>query len=453
VGLKREEVYKKVLNFFSSSRLAIVLFIIIAIGSIIGTIIPQGKSEYIYIKEYGRNLFEILKIFGLTDLYHSLWFISILVILSINTSVCFLRRFPKNLRLIKEKRIVVSEDFINNLKNHLKINMRIGIQDAKKRIEELLRRRRYNILVKNSPKEISIYGYKGAIGRLGSDISHISIIVIFIGAIIGNIAGFKDYINIYEGEKVFIDEGGFELELNKFYIEYYDNGSPKDYKSVLSVIDNGKEVLRRTIEVNHPLKYKGIWFYQSSYGYAWDKIYRAHIKVKNNGKDLGEYVIDYGKKYKIGDIEVKLVSFLSDLSYNPDTNSLFLRSREHNNPAIQLELYKGDSLIEKPWIFMKLPYFSFPKIQDYSFELIDYEVPSYSGLQIAKDPGVNIVWFGCFLLILGMILSFFIYNKKIWVKILKGKKGAQIYIGGIINKNEQTFEKEFSEIVKEIKNV
>lgn len=39
----------------------------------------------------------------------------------------------------------------------------------------------------------------------------------------------------------------------------------KDYKSILRVMDGGKTVMTKTIEVNDPLKYKGYVFYQSSY--------------------------------------------------------------------------------------------------------------------------------------------------------------------------------------------
>ena len=39
----------------------------------------------------------------------------------------------------------------------------------------------------------------------------------------------------------------------------------KDYKSILRVVENGKTMVTKTIEVNDALKYKGFVFYQSSY--------------------------------------------------------------------------------------------------------------------------------------------------------------------------------------------
>ena len=53
---------------------------------------------------------------------------------------------------------------------------------------------------------------------------------------------------------------------NRFWLETYPSGQPKKYASDLSVMENGREVLRKTITVNDPLVYKGVWFYQSGYG-------------------------------------------------------------------------------------------------------------------------------------------------------------------------------------------
>ena len=44
----------------------------------------------------------------------------------------------------------------------------------------------------------------------------------------------------------------------------------------------------------------------------------------------------------------------------------------------------------------------------------------YTGLQVAKDPGVWVVWIGCALLILGLIVSFFFSHQRVWVRIPKG---------------------------------
>lgn len=66
----------------------------------------------------------------------------------------------------------------------------------------------------------------------------------------------------------------FSIGLNDFRIEYYQPGTEqtshipgtvKDYYSDLGIFENGKEILTTTVEVNHPLHYKGYHLYQDSY--------------------------------------------------------------------------------------------------------------------------------------------------------------------------------------------
>ena len=53
---------------------------------------------------------------------------------------------------------------------------------------------------------------------------------------------------------------------NNFALLYEQSGMVvKDYKSILRVVEGGKTVMTKIIEVNDPLKYKGYVFYQSSY--------------------------------------------------------------------------------------------------------------------------------------------------------------------------------------------
>src|SRR3546814_11604154 len=58
----------------------------------------------------------------------------------------------------------------------------------------------------------------------------------------------------------------FTLKLNKFLVDYYSTGMPSSFKSEVEVTDpdTGKS-FSQTIEVNEPLRYKGVTVYQSSF--------------------------------------------------------------------------------------------------------------------------------------------------------------------------------------------
>src|SRR4030043_1107576 len=81
-------------DLFRSLKLTISLFILLALLSIIGTVITQNATKTEYIQRYGIGLYEVLNFFTLFDMYHSWWFSAVLLLLVINLIACSLHRFP-----------------------------------------------------------------------------------------------------------------------------------------------------------------------------------------------------------------------------------------------------------------------------------------------------------------------------------------------------------------------
>jgi len=106
---------------------------------------------------------------------------------------------------------------------------------------------------------------------------HLSILVMIAGALIGSFFGLDADVNINEGEMVNAvrlagEKGIYNLDFlvrcDKFAVEFYDNGTPKTYRSDLSFIRNGRVEYQDALLVNHPLTFANLRFYQSSYGTA-----------------------------------------------------------------------------------------------------------------------------------------------------------------------------------------
>ena len=80
-------------RFFSSIKLAIWLLVIIALFSLIGTLIPQNQEAEFYLGKYGQYGYQALLKTGLNNVYASWWFILSLILFSLNLTVCILNRF------------------------------------------------------------------------------------------------------------------------------------------------------------------------------------------------------------------------------------------------------------------------------------------------------------------------------------------------------------------------
>ena len=213
--------------------------------------------------------------------------------------------------------------------------------------------------------------------------------------------------------------------------------------------------IAHTITVNDPLVYKGIWFYQSSYGDAWDQIEvaRLNIKDKETDKVLKTIDLEGQKEQTLSDLNLKLAitDFVADFAFNSTEKKVYSKTIEHANPAIKLAVNERSTVQATPWIFYQFPDLFEIKDSKYQFELIGYKPKKYTGLQIAKNPGINIVWIGSTMIVVGITLSSFIYHRRLWTKIIPSGNGVTVHVGGTTHKSQIDFQKEFRKLTEKIR--
>ncbi len=456
-GLGWDQVKRELLEFFASIKLAMFLFIVLAITATIGTVIQQNERAEVYIKEYGEQVYQWFVLLGFTDVYHTWWFTSLLALLCINSLTCFYKRFPAIWRSMQQDKVSVTLPFVKNLK----YTTEVAVPGQKDRVAEGLVRmfaeKGYQVLAKNGPQEATVYATKGILGRVGAHVAHLSATVIVLGGLVGSLWGFQQFGVCLEGETYHIPEGQFDLRVDKFWIDYHDNGAVKSYNSTLTVLEGEDAKLTKTITVNDPLVYKDIWFYQSSYGNAWDRVevVRLNIKDKKTDEVLHTVDLDWQQEKALNELGLKLAvtDFVADFGFNSQDKKVYSKSVDHENPAIKLAIWERDSVAATPWIFYHYPGLFDIKDSQYRFELVGYRPKQFTGLQISKDPGVNIVWVGSTLIVVGITLSSFIYHRRLWVKIVPDANGAQsvVHIGGNTHKSQIDFQKEFRRITERLK--
>jgi cytochrome c biogenesis protein len=122
---------------------------------------------------------------------------------------------------------------------------------------------------------------------------------------------------------------------------------------------------------------------------------------------------------------------------------------EFSGPAARVEVtYKGKS----PQTFIVLKNYPEMNAQRGDNIIFGYEGTNarmYTGLQFAKDPGVEIVWLGCTLMIIGLFIAFFMSHKRVWIVVTKGH--ARMY--GNASKNHAAFGMLFDELAGKLSNL
>lgn len=290
----------------------------------------------------------------------------------------------------------------------------------------------------------------------GSDVVHLGLLIILAGGIISGLAGFRDNLTLSEGQILPVLKADFKIRLDKFETEYYPNGSVRDWKSTLTVIENGKPHLSKIVEVNHPLSFKGFVFYQSSYGWNWtNSSLEIWVKKRNDESFLNKIELNLGEKVGLEgeNIQISVLHFIPDFVIN-EKNEITTRSLQPNNPAAFIEGWQENEKIFSGWIFAKFPDFARIKPEkkiDFTFELKDFKAAQFSVIQVAKDPGANFIWVGCSFLMIGLALAFYWPPREIKI-ILKEMQGkTEVIAGGIASKNMEAFQSEFEKIMTSLR--
>ncbi|MDH4227691.1 MAG: cytochrome c biogenesis protein ResB [Deltaproteobacteria bacterium] len=447
-------------SIFSSLKFTIFILMAIAFVSIFGTIVEQGREMSVYVAEYGEKWARVIEVLRLDDMYHTGWFTSLLILLVLNIIACTWERFPSKWKSLLGHADDFNTAVIKNLSHKESVRVYRSSRAAVELTTAMFAKHKYKHRVReNSDGSVAVYAWKGLIGRFGSDVTHVSLFVILLGAIIGSYWGYKDFKSMTVGTTATVKNADFSLRLDKFWIDYYESGQIRQYNSILTVIEGGKEVFQKQIWVNEPLYYKGIRFYQSSWGKSWNRIQAANLVLKriDSGAEVTTFSVPWGEMVNVPGTpySVKIAGFVSDFAFDPETKQIYSSGDDHKNPALMLEVYEKDKERNTAWIFGNIPGFrqAIPGTK-YDLLLDSYNPALYSGLSVNKDPGTNIVWLGTGIMGVGFFFAFFIFHRRVWVQVSPdGNAMSVVDIGGMTNKNTLGFEKEFAEMVKSLKDI
>lgn len=435
-------------NFFCSLKLAISTLILLATTSIIGTVLPQTATPQENLQRFGEARFKFFDALDFFDMYHSWWFVTLLAIFAINLICCSIKRLPPMLRLVRNPKLTPEDKFYKTLANSDELTTALAPAAVRDHLVNFVGQRFATPQIHVDGEKIHLFAQKMTWARFGVYVVHSSILVIFIGAIIGSVWGYKAYVNILEGTSIKqvwprgsqaalpID---FEVRCDDFRVEFYSGtGRPREFSSDLVVLENGQEVLKKTIEVNDPLSYKGLTFYQSSYGPAGDPTFTMLVTERSSGKTMeirgrqGEHIaLPGGVSFAVTD---------------------YADSYKNFGPAIQMHTNSKDGQHGSPFVvFQNFPEFDAQRGGDFSFALKEFNQSYYTGLQVAKDPGVWVVWLGCFMMVVGCFSAFFLSHRRLWVTIqpVDGKTG--VLVGGNAHRNQPAFEIFFDDFRQKLK--
>lgn len=447
------KLFDRLWNLFTSTKLTVVLLLVLAGTAVIGTLIQQGQPPAEYIKRYGEAGFHLFAALGFFDLYHSWWFQGLLLALCLNLIACAWEKLPLELRAARRTRGPLA---LSQLRSYpLKEEVGGRVDDERVRQAFSLFTRRVEAF--ESPEGKFLHAERGRYARLAPHIVHIGLLVIFSGALIGSFYGFRGTINILEGEsadKALVQGGGvtefgFEVQCRKFTVEFYPGTQrPKKFASHLTIVDQGRAAADKVIEVNSPLTYKGLTFYQASYGPAGEPTFTVDLVDLASGKRT-TYTTNLREEVTIPGNS----GSFSIVDFTP-SYALDMPGSGHKDlgPTALIAFSERGKMVKSFPIFQNYPDFEPGRGGKYNVVLKGFREAQnyYTGLQVTKDPGARIVWLGCGIMFIGLFQALFSSRRRAWAFIPKDA-GAPVLLAGKADKDRFGFQREFQGIVDRIR--
>ena len=420
---------------FTSIRLAIFLLFALAIASILGTVIPQ-EITFQQLRQAQETLYgRLALILDLHQVYRSWWFLLLLVLLCLNLGGCLRKRIPAILADWSGKRF--KETFILTMEETRPVEaIKSLVSDAVSGVMHSPPR------MEGTADEWRFDWTRHRIHLIGFPLIHLAIIIVLLGALVGLLFGFKGAIQIREGSTgsryARIPSGQpavlpFEIALDKFELSHYPSGEPKEYRSEVRLIQNGQEVYKGAIRVNHPLTYDGISLFQSDYKLVGVK--GVALSLEGPDGSSHELVVAPGVETAMpkGDVKIRLAALDPGSSLRGAWIDVTI---EHGKDAPQaVRIFQKDA---KP-----------TRIGDYEVRFKSYQPLYASGLQIGYDPGAYIVWLGCIMLMAGFVVTLFTNYRRVRVQITRvGPHKTRVKVSGSSRRMRQEFRETLEKTTK-----
>ncbi|WP_437046533.1 cytochrome c biogenesis protein ResB [Streptomyces sp. enrichment culture] len=465
----------------TSMRVALLLLLLLSLGAIPGSLIPQSGIDITKVEEFRRNHETLAPIYdklGLFHVYSSVWFSAIYILLFVSLIGCIVPRtwqFVGQLRGLPPK----APKRLNRLPAYTTWRTGAEPEQVREAALALLGKRRFRAHAAGD----AVAAEKGYLREVGNLVFHIALIVMLVAFAWGQL--FK-----FEGNKLILEGDGFantltqyddkksgalfapeDLEPFSFTLKDFrgtyeatgpNRGTPRTFEADLaySVGAYGKE-RETTVKVNEPLEIGGSKVYLVSHGYApvltvrdgkgnvvMDREAVPLLPLDANVTSSGAVKVMDGYRNAKGEKEQLGFNAFFLPTYGGKGTTMLSQFPAVINPMLALSAYHGDLGVDSgiPQSVYQLDKKNLKEFKDADGELfkkqlalgqtmtlpdgagsVTFEgVTEWAGFQITRQPASGWALAGAVAAILGLAGSLFIQRRRVWVRAVKGADGVTV---------------------------
>lgn len=455
----------------TSMRTALILLFLLAVAAIPGSLIPQERvdpSAVSAFEDRHPTLTPWFERLGIFDVYSSVWFSAIYLLLMVSLVGCFIPRIRVYAKAARARPPKTPAN-LSRLSAYTSWESQESLEEQASRAAALLKGQRRRVEVEQGDGEVAISAEKGYLREAGNLVFHVALLVVLVGVAVTGLFGFKGSASVVSGSGFsntliqyddftpgarfeVADLAPFGFTVRDFDVEWERRGpgagTPLFFDAGLSVTERpGATPYDYDLRVNHPLDIDGTSVFLVGHGYA------PRVTVRDGDGNVafsgpviflpqdGSFV-SYGV-VKVPDATPTQLAFegyfFPTAALSPGTGQPYSAFPDADHPVLSLVAYRGDlglgsGLPQSVYVLEKdgLTRFETPggnprallleegesvRLGDGAGSITFEGYERWVKLQVSRSPGKVVPLLGVLVGIGGLLLSLFIRPRRTWVRV------------------------------------
>lgn len=485
-------------RWLTRMKTALYLLGVLGLLSLVATVVPQAPNVPDTVSAWragregpGTLVVSLIDLVGGFDMYGSVLFLGLLILLFTSLTACLLPRYRAWWRIVRHSqpprsRHVGGQDHVARVLTDLE-PARVD-----ERVRDVLGRHGFRLRTREAAEPLQVAAEKGlALREGGSLLFHTSFWVLLVGIVAGLLLGFEGDVAVVEGEAFADttisysgvktgrwwsddDHAGFTLSLDEARMDWHRDirfaGQPSFFESTVTITDPDGSTRTDTVAPNDPLIVDNMRIHQLGWGYAPRVIVEVDGQVVHDAPVLTVQT-DVGAfrgvvKAPAAEPDVGIEFLLWPWAPDDDNGEPIITGAPWpDDPLIQAVEYRGDLGLDGPQRFDTLDTTDLERVggaqlrPGASVDLGDGvvirfpELRRWIGFQVSSKPTLPLLLIGGLLVLVGLLPALYAWRRRVWIEAGTDPETGRtmVTLAGRAFQRPQAFDREFPELVGAIR--
>ncbi len=402
--------YGEFVRTFGNVLFAVSLFVVWGLLTLVGVVVDQGQDPNLYFQTYAAPIARAILRLNFDNVYHSPWYVGIVGLILLSLAVCtFKRVIPARLPPLRP----VS---IDKIPLHETFEAEGDAAEVRGRIARALMSRGWQMRERIFGGTEWSFADRHNWARRGVLVAHAGFVIIAAGTTLYWARGFSGEMPVSDRR-----DGGSASNARARYVStafrykiapiMTKSGmvyQPIDYVSRVTVTGNDGVPKSMTVRVNHPIDVDGTLYYQASYGFG---MQFGVTRAGQADRTLSNRTLLEGDTFDLPGTQRTLLyaRFVPTVDRQSGMPSADPRV---NDPAIVLGASEAGAPLGEGLVPLGTAVDA-----GGGWRVTPKRYVIYSGFQYRNDPGVPLVGIGAFVLLAGLIISFYFLPARLYVRV------------------------------------